>query len=255
MSWNPFNKLIAPKKTNSKLFDDAEIDTQAQQVAQAEHFAKKLHKDTKKYVESNISLSKIEQRMWQDLLNSSKQIKDADEVTEHAEKLREIAYLSEESEIQKDAITRTTFLQPVKGMCEKFPSVHSAIKRREQSQQDYAKYLTKREKLSRDSNSTQSGKFDANEKYLERTKTDFDRRTKELNEDLPKFLIERLNYFDPCFKALLQSQLNHCEKTKSLYDQVGDDVGISVLPSEAEFEKETEKMLEDIRALSIVKVK
>ena len=148
---------------------------------------------------------------------------------------------------------RSTFIQPLKGLNDKFPGIHSAVKRREQSQQDYTKYLARKEKFAKDPSSTQSGKYEANEKYLERTKTDFDRRTKQLQDDLPKFNSECLNYFDPCFKALMQAELNHNENLKSLYEDLAKDFGIENEVTDEEFQHDIDKLLEDITALSIVK--
>eukprot|EP00794_Sanderia_malayensis_P012165 gene12165-13420_t len=191
MSWNPFNKLIAPKKSSIKAVDDAEFDAQVQQVVVAENLSKKLYKNTKKCLESSISLSKLEQRIAYELFNSSKLIKDSEHLVEHAEMLKDVAAQIEDSQQQRDAIIRQTFVRPIKGLCEKFPTIHSAVKRREQSQQDYIKYFSRKEKLSRDPNSMQSGKFDANEKYLDRTRSDHERRTKQLSEDIPKFLHQK----------------------------------------------------------------
>ncbi len=225
---------------------------QVQQIIQAETLAKKLYKDTKKSLDSGVGLAKVEQRMLYELVNSSKQVKDAEQFVQHVEKFINVAYHTEDSQNLRDTSVRATFVQPLKVLCEKFPTIHSAVKRREQSQQEYSKYLSKRDKLARDASSTQSGKYDANEKYLERTRSDFDRRTKQLNEDVPKFLTERFSYFDPCFKAMVQSNLNCNEATKAVYDKMNEEFGASVLLSDEEFSQTTEKMLEDIRSLSIV---
>ena len=106
MSWNPFNKLMAQKKSTSKAFEDNEFDVRVQQVVLIEQVMKKLHKDTKKSVESSSALSKVEQRMMFELLNSAKSIKDAEMLTESAEKLTNVSCQTEDSQSQRDVIIR-----------------------------------------------------------------------------------------------------------------------------------------------------
>ena len=106
MSWNPFNKLMAPKKSTSKAFEDNEFDVRVQQVVLIEQAMKKLHKDTKKSVESSSALSKVEQRMMFELLNGAKSIKDAEMLTESAEKLTNVSCQTEDSQSQRDVIIR-----------------------------------------------------------------------------------------------------------------------------------------------------
>ena len=253
MSWNPFNKLIAPRKSTSKPSEGNEFEERLQDIVQMEQTLKRMHKDTKKFMDSSSSLAKLEQKMVTDLYNSSKLIKDADELESHAEKLKTICNETENSQQQRDVITRSTFVKPLKGLNEKFACIHSAVKRKDQSQQDYLKYLAKRDKLAKDPSTSQSGKYEANEKYLERTKTDFERRTKQLHEDLPRFYSEAVNYFDPCFKAFLQGELNHNEKGKMLYDELAQDFKVPNDMTVEEFNSQVDKMLEEIKTISIVK--
>ena len=106
MSWNPFNKLMAPKKSTSKAFEDNDLDVRVQQVVLIEQAMKKLHKDTKKSVESSSALSKVEQRMMFELLNGAKSIKDAEMLAESAEKLTNVSCQTEDSQSQRNVIIR-----------------------------------------------------------------------------------------------------------------------------------------------------
>lgn len=117
MSWNPFNKLMAPKKSTLKAFEDSEFDVRVQQVVQIEQAMKKLHKDTKKSVESSSALSKVEQRMMFELLNGAKLIKDAEMLTESAEKLTNISCQTEDSQSQRDVIIRCIISRIKSGKC------------------------------------------------------------------------------------------------------------------------------------------
>ena len=252
MSWNPFNKLIAPRKSTTKV-EDNEFEQRVQTISQMEQNIKKLHKDTKKFVESSGGLTRVEQRMMMELLNGARQVKEGEGLASCAENLSEVSRKSGESQIERDAIIKRTLIQPLKGLNDKFPVIHAAVKRREQSQQDYMKYLGRKEKFARDPNSSQSGKYDANEKYLERTRNDLERRNKQLQEDLPNFLSESLNYFDPCFKAMMQSELNHNQKMKTLHEDLANEFGVEKDQTEESISQDMDKMLEEIKALSIVK--
>ena len=253
MSWNPFNKRTPPRKSISKA-EDGEFDQRVQAVSQMEQNLKKLRKDTKKFVESSCGLSKAEQRMMAELVNGARQVKGGEDLADYAEKLNEVARKCSESQSERDAIIRSTLMQPLKRLDEKFPVIHSAVKRKEQSQQDYMKYLGRKEKFSRDPSSSQSGKYDANEKYLARTKSDLERRNKQLQEDIPSFLLGSVNYFDPCFKAMMQSELNHNQNMKNLHDNLAQESGAQEDLTDQSIEYlDVNKMLEEIKALSIVK--
>ena len=253
MSWNPFNKRTPPRKSITKA-EDSEFEQRVQAVSQMELNLKKLHKDTRKFVEASCGLSRAEQRIMTELVNGARQVKGGEDLAEYAEKLNEVARKCSQSQTERDGIIRSTLLKPLKLLDEKFPVIHSAVKRKEQSQQDYMKYLGRKEKFSRDPSSSQSGKYDANEKYLARTRGDLERRSKQLQEDLSSFLLESVNYFDPCFKAMMQSELNHNQNMKNLHDNLAQESGVEDDPSDKSNEYlDVNKMLEEIKALSIVK--
>ena len=234
----------------SKAGEDTEFEQRVQAISQMEQNLRKLHKDTKKFVESSGGLARVEQRMMTELLNGARQVKGGGELVEYADKLSEVSRKCSESQNERDGIIRSTLILPLKRLDEKFPVIHSAVKRKEQSQQDYLKYLNRKEKFARDPSSSQSGKYDANEKYLERTRIDLERRNKQLQEDLPKFLSESFNYFDPCFKAMMQSELNHNQNMKNLHNDLAEEFGVQKdeCPSQ-----DVNKLLEEIKTLSIVK--
>ena len=253
MSWNPFNKLIAPRKSISKAAEDNEFEQRVQAISQMEQNLKRLHKDTKKFVESSGGLTRVEQRMMIELLNGSRLIRGGEELAEYVEKLNEVSRKCNDSQNERDGIIRSTLLHPLKRLDEKFPVIHSAVKRREQSHQDYLKYQGRKEKFSRDPSSSQSGKYDANEKYLERTKIDLERRNKQLHEDMPNFLSESLNFLDPCFKAMMRSELNHNQNMTNLHENLSQESGAQNDQTDGFSNQNVEKMLQQIKALSIVK--
>ena len=135
-----------------------------------------------------------------------------------------------------------------------YTSVSSAMKRRDQSLQDYKKYLTRHEKfLEKEGTAPQSGKFDANERYLALAKSDFERRNMKLVEELPKFYESRLTYFQPCFEAAIKSEYNYFKSSRDIFEKLGTSVDCPLeQKSDDDYREDMARRLNEIKALSIV---
>lgn len=256
MSWIPFRKQ--PKKPTSELVADSEFDTQVEKFNRTESNTRKMYKDMKRYVEQNAGLVKTHQKFGQDIAASGGHIgghgEDDEDLNQALEHVQQVMNKQCDLQIELNSNLRKLFNEPMKRFNTHFNTVNSAIKRREQSLQDYAKYLSRHEKYKQKENVAVSGKFDANERYLTLAKADFERRNAKLLETLPQFYEHQLAYFEPCFEGVIRSHYMDVKNSRDLYEELADKLDCPMEQwSEEQYEQETKNRLAEIKALSIVK--
>ena len=253
MSWIPFRKQ--QKKPHSDLVADNEFDSDVEKFNSTEVNTRKMYKDTKKYLEGNAGLMKAHQKLGNELVSTSNSF-----IGEKDEKLCQMiesinSTLQKEVDLQSElnANIRNTFIDPVKKFTTNFNTVNNAIKRREQSLQDYAKYLNRREKFIEKDAQNQSGKYNANEGYLNLAKADFERRNNKLLEELPKFYQCKHTYFEPCFQGIVESKYQYLKKSRDIFEELACDVNCPIEQwDDEQYKEETRRRLAEIKALSIV---
>ena len=251
MSWMPFRK--APKKATSDLVSDNDFDREVQTFNDVEASTRKTYKDCKRYIEDNVNVVKSQQRIGQDLIATSANISSDDQLHATAEMVYQVTQKQADLYSELNSNLRRTFVEPLKKFSANFNTVNSAIKRREQSLQDYARYLNKREKYMEKGTLQQSGKFDANERYLTLAKADFERRNTKLLEELPKFYESRSAYFAPCYEALVKSQIQFYKDSRDLFEELSVKVECPTEQwSDEQYAAEISNRLSDIKSLSIV---
>lgn len=253
MSWIPFRKQ--PKKPTSELVADNEFDSQVEKFNQTEANTRKMYKDMKRYVEQNAGLVKTHQKFGQDIASvGSVGGKNDEKLNKAVENIQQVMIKQCDLEIELNANLRKLFIDPMKKFGVHFNTVNSSIKRREQSLQDYAKYLNRREKYKEKENTALSGKYDANEKYLASAKADFERRNAKLLETLPKFYEYQLSYFEPCFEGVIRSHYSDVKNSRDLYEELAEKLDCPTEQwTDDQYEQETKNRLAEIKALSIVK--
>ena len=251
MSWLPFRKQ--PKKPTSELEADNEFYSQVEKFNQVEVNTRKMCKDMKRYIEDNTIMMKAQQRLGQDLITNTSNLESDENINEVAENIQRAIQTQADLQVELNSNLRKTFVDPMKKFSVNFNTVNSAIKRREQSLQDYVKYLNRREKFIEKDNQPQSGKFDANERYLALAKADFERRNTKLLEELPKFYSCRMTYFEPCFEGLVKSQHTYFKNSRDVFEELSVKTDCPTEQwSDTQYADETKKRLAEIRSLSIV---
>uniref|UniRef100_A0ACB8EX92 Bridging integrator 3 n=1 Tax=Sphaerodactylus townsendi TaxID=933632 RepID=A0ACB8EX92_9SAUR len=90
-----------------------------------------------------------------------------------------------------------------------------AVKRREQTLQDYKRLQSKVEKYEeKDKTGPILAKLHQAREELRPVKEDFEAKNKQLLEEMPKFYSSRIDYFKPSFESLIRAQ---DKKAKALY--------------------------------------
>ncbi|XP_010137358.1 PREDICTED: bridging integrator 3, partial [Buceros rhinoceros silvestris] len=88
-----------------------------------------------------------------------------------------------------------------------FPSLNMAVKRREQTLQDYKRLQSKVEKYEeKERTGPVLAKLHQAREELRPVKEDFEAKNKQLLEEMPKFYSSRIDYFKPSFESLVRAQ-------------------------------------------------
>ena len=250
MSWIPFRKAVTKKVEYAV---DNEFNNEVEKFNRVETNTRKMYKDMKRYIEDNSGLIKAETRLGQDLASCTSNIDNEDNLHEAAKSIQEVLRRQSELHAELNEDLQKVFVDPMKKFTVNFNSVNNAIKRREQSLQDYRKYLTRRDKFMEREGQPQSGKFDANERYLALAKSDFERRNAKLLEELPKFYDCRITYFQPCFEGLIKCQHSYYKESRDIFEELANKVDCPMEQrNDDDYREETNKRLAEIKSLSIV---
>jgi len=250
MSWIPFRK-VGTKKVDQLV--DNEFNNQVDKFNQVEMSTRKMYKDMKRYIEDNNGLIKAENRLGQDLLACAISIENEEILNETAKSVQEVLQNQSELHSELNENLQKIFVEPMKKFTSNFNCVSNAIKRREQSLQEYRKYQLKHEKFMEKEGQTQSGKFDANERYLGLAKLDFERRNAKLLEELPNFFDCRIMYFQPCFEGLIKCQHSYYKQSRDLFEELANKIDCPLEQrSDEDYREETNKRLLEMKSLSIV---
>ena len=90
-------------------------------------------------------------------------------------------------------------------------------------------------------------------KSFQHSKEEFESQNRLLLMELPQFYERRIDYFQPCLHALIRSQVDYYGETTRLFTHlVSANPNASNIKTDHEHKEYIEKMMGDIKALSIV---
>ncbi|XP_001634782.2 bridging integrator 3 isoform X1 [Nematostella vectensis] len=253
MSWiNPFNKLIAPNKARQTGKQaDNDFEKECARFYQFESATKKVYKGMKRYGEAMLALNKAEQRIFQDL--ASGPLAQTDLLQEPVDEFSKVT--AKLDELRQELVSRNQkiFLDPMKRLRSVFPSVNDAIRAREQSFMEYAKHQAKVEKLAEKERTPQNlAKLEQAEKDLAKAKADYERQNAVMLEDLPMLTNGRVDYFEPCFEALILSEASYYSQSAQALTNLTNLLSRSSEQLNIEEQQaQLERKLADLKALSI----
>ncbi|XP_069774024.1 bridging integrator 3 isoform X2 [Narcine bancroftii] len=205
MSWIHF-KIGQPKKQIVPKTVERDFEREYGKLQQLEDQIKKLHKDMKKSTEADVAMSKSAVKISSDLLTNplcDQDQKFMESVTALDTAMRRMDAFNQEkvNQIQK------TTIEPLKKFSNVFPSLNMAVKRREQTLQDYKRLQSKVEKYEEKEKSGHVVvKLHQAKEELRPVREDFEAKNKQLLEEMPKFYNSRIDYFQPSFEALIRAQ-------------------------------------------------
>uniref|UniRef100_A0A8C5ILG1 Bridging integrator 3 n=11 Tax=Neoaves TaxID=3078114 RepID=A0A8C5ILG1_JUNHY len=133
-----------------------------------------------------------------------------------------------------------------------FPSLNMAVKRREQTLQDYKRLQSKVEKYEeKERTGPVLAKLHQAREELRPVKEDFEAKNKQLLEEMPKFYSSRIDYFKPSFESLVRAQVVYYTEMHKIFGDLTAQIDRPGL-SDEQRERENDAKLSELRALSIV---
>ncbi|XP_054373481.1 bridging integrator 3 isoform X2 [Molothrus ater] len=206
MSWIPF-KIGQPKKQIVPKTVERDFEREYGKLQQLEDQTKKLQKDMKKSTDADLAMSKSAVKISSDLLSNplcEQEPSFLEMVTAFDTAMKRMDSFNQEkvNQIQK------TVIEPLKKFSSVFPSLNMAVKRREQTLQDYKRLQSKVEKYEeKERTGPVLAKLHQAREELRPVKEDFEAKNKQLLEEMPKFYSSRIDYFKPSFESLVRAQL------------------------------------------------
>ncbi|XP_055676179.1 bridging integrator 3 isoform X1 [Falco peregrinus] len=145
-----------------------------------------------------------------------------------------------------------TVIEPLKKFSSVFPSLNMAVKRREQTLQDYKRLQSKVEKYEeKERTGPVLAKLHQAREELRPVKEDFEAKNKQLLEEMPKFYSSRIDYFKPSFESLVRAQVVYYTEMHKIFGDLTAQIDRPGL-SDEQRERENDAKLSELRALSIV---
>nr|XP_009682870.1 PREDICTED: bridging integrator 3 isoform X2 [Struthio camelus australis] len=202
----PF-KIGQPKKQIVPKTVERDFEREYGKLQQLEDQTKKLQKDMKKSTDADLAMSKSAVKISSDLLSNPLCEQDPvflEMVTAFDTAMKRMDSFNQEkvNQIQK------TVIEPLKKFSSVFPSLNMAVKRREQTLQDYKRLQSKVEKYEeKEKTGPVLAKLHQAREELRPVKEDFEAKNKQLLEEMPKFYSSRIDYFKPSFESLVRAQV------------------------------------------------
>nr|XP_033805421.1 bridging integrator 3 isoform X2 [Geotrypetes seraphini] len=250
MSWIPF-KIGQPKKQIISKTVERDFEREYGKLQQLEDQTKKLQKHMKKSTEADLAMSKSAVKISSDLLSNPLCEQDPvflAMVTALDTAMKRMDAFNQEkvNQIQK------TVTDPLKKFSSVFPSLNMAVKRREQSLQDYKRLQSRLEKYEeKEKSGPVLAKLHQVREELRPVREDFEAKNKQLLEEMPKFYNSRIDYFKPSFEALIRAQVVFYTEMYKIFGDLTEQIDEPGLTDEQR-EEENEAKLNELRALSIV---
>ncbi|XP_062507543.1 bridging integrator 3-like [Corticium candelabrum] len=242
-------KLIGGRRANTRT-GDTEFDRSVTKFRQVEGLSKRVYKDTKRCTEAISSACKAAQKLGNDLANSS--VVEQTDLKETAEDFRDTMTEMSKLAAQLHSHEQKTVIEPMKKFSQVCPSVDRAVRKRDQKMAECEKLQAKVDKL-KEKSPQQTSKLESTQRELARCKPEFERINSQLTQEIPFLYERRIDYFEPCFEALIKSEMQYYQQCYCLLNDLeekmhSDDEDMS----DDAVEKRIQQQLGAIKALSIV---
>ncbi|ESO90403.1 hypothetical protein LOTGIDRAFT_192130 [Lottia gigantea] len=250
MSWNPFSRA-APRKSVISRTQEREFEKDVKKIEELDESSRKLYKDVKRWIEANNAVAKSERKISQDLLNSV--------LCQQDEELRALVEDWDKSVARIETHThemnnsaQKTFVDPMKKFSSIFPNVQLAVKRREQVLQEFQKCQLKNDKYEdRERTGQNRVKQEQSKKMLNSAREEFISQNTSLTSDIPKLIEGRIDYLQPSFEALVNSQVTYNTEAFKIYSELSLQMNDLQEISNEEYSARIQKNLDDMKSLSI----
>jgi hypothetical protein len=233
-----------------------DFEKEEKKIKQFEEINKKLYKDVKRYIESIDDTNKSELKLINNILivmstttttaptlatnkltsslsipaltNSTSSISNpyrlslADSFNNKITQWKQTHLTQNQNYLEKLKLTcQYDVIEPMKKLNLIFPSVYSAIKRREKAYQEFEKEQQKLLKLQEKERLGENlVKINQHQQLVNNASALFQKEHLLLMEELPKFYDSRITYIYPCIQQLIKSQIEFFSSYSSNYEKL-----------------------------------
>lgn len=266
-SWNPFTRNTTTRKSLG-LISTRDFDRETRRLESLEDNSKSLTRDLLKQEKSLDDFSRGQMKLLHDLSGSQflthYDQQNVDASSTNISKLifdwkQTAQHIAEQTTLFNE-ITSKTIVDSSKRLTLALANVTNAIKKREQSLNDYLKSQNKLDKLTEKigtstnslaTNTTNNNKFEHIQKQLNEAKQQYELKNEILNQELPILHEQRAAFISPCLEAFIEAQTHYCDQLESAYRTLVSGSDYS-LESSARTLDEINSKLAHIKSLSIV---
>ncbi|KAH9503257.1 Bridging integrator 3 [Bulinus truncatus] len=253
MSWNPFSRSSTSSFKKPVISKPAqrEFEKELKRLDELEELTRRLYKDVKKLTEANNVLAKSERKLSQELLST--QLCQSEDTLRNLIDEWDAAMVKMDMHMtDRNVYLHRTVLEPLKKFVSIFPYAQVAVKKREQSLQEYQKCQDKMSKYQeRERTGPNVVKVDTSKKALKAAQDDFTIQNAALMEDIPKMIDSRTEYFQPSLESEIKSQVQYTTEAVKAYGELSNLMSGHREHSKHDYASQIQQALTELRALSI----
>lgn len=244
---------------------EREFEREIRKIEQLEENTKKIQKDAQKCIEAQAAQSKCEGQMLLNLQSSSL-YRDDEKLREVVDQWMQSARKLELLVEELNATSQKAVVEPMRKFSTVFPSLQLAVKKRDQSLQEFSKCQEKVDKyVKRERTAQNAVKLETSRQAYSIAKADFESQNNLLMDEVPRLYEGRITYFQPSLEALIKAQVKYYTDSHNAYRELCNRLNIasssppsspsssppSTVQSSAELKQDIQQKLSEIRALSI----
>lgn len=257
LPWNPLKKTAGQLAAKPLLTqglttheEERSLELAYVRLQDLEESSKKLYKEVKKYEECLTNLQRQEEKVASDLSNSTV-CQENPELRRLAEDYSSVVYQMGHTTDDLAVLSQKTVVDPMKKLSGEFPSIQAAVKRRDLVMQECLRCQQKWEKMNKlERTGGNVVKIEQAKRSYQLAKDDYEKANRLLLMELPQFYDKRVDYFQPSLQALIRAQVDYYGESTRLFTHLS--AGQTNPVSDAEYNRELERKMSQIRSLSIV---
>ncbi|BFY97559.1 hypothetical protein BsWGS_00599 [Bradybaena similaris] len=253
MSWNPFSRSTptAPKKAVLSRSAQRDFEKEVKRLDELEELTRRFYKNVKRLTEANSALAKAERKLAQDLLSTN--LCQTEETFQHQIEEWDKAMIKMDNHMaERNIVLQRAVVDPLKKYVSIFPFSQVAIKKREQSLQEFQKCQDKMSKYhDKDRTGQNIVRAEMTKKALNAAQNDFTSQNASLMEDIPKLIDSRTEYFQPSLEAEIKSQVQYTTEAVKVYGELSNLMNGHREHSKHDYASQIQQALNELKALSI----
>jgi len=254
MSWNPFSRTSSsqPKKSVLSRPLQRDFEREVKRLDELEELSRRLHKDVKKLTDANAALAKTERKLSSELLDTPLCRMNEPELLAQLEAWDTALGRLEASTQGLNGVVNNTVRDPLKKFVDLFPYAHEAIKKRDQTLQEYQRCGDKVQKYQERERTGQTVvKLNSSRSLLTAAQTEFLQQNSSVLEDLQALTAGRTQYMQPSVEAWVRGQVQYTTEAVGIYGDLSAQMNGNRKDLKHDYKTQIYEGLSQLRALDI----